>query len=280
MVRRTNYNGSQKSITAATVQTLTWTPAEIPSERVVAYHLTLQGAGNDLSDISRIRISANGQNIINVTPTQLRAFLQSFSGGRLKYPTTAQTITIPFCLLDAPLPDMADVCQFPARSQAQVEIVTAGTVAAGVAILGWTETTIAPALYPRLLASVLNVPASASLQRYNIQENGIVRGIQIPHTGVSRAKFTIAGQDYTFLPGPQFNGLANLGDMLFEAESLYGDGPGSAGTPLSTDPFSRITAGKQAPIDQSYVELETGAGWAGVSNEVCVYATAENSPTT
>lgn len=278
MARRTSFNGTAQTINAGVVQILTWTASQIPSARVVAYTLALQGAGNDLDDITRIRVSANGANIFNVTPLQLRAFWQHYSGGAVKYPVTSQTLTIPFCFLDAPTPDQADICQFPTGAQATVEVTFAATAAAGQALLGWTETTIEPVFFPRLLASTLNIPASAALQRYNFQESGVVRGIQIPHTGVSRAKVTIAGQDFTYLPGLQFNGLANLGDMMFDVESLYGDGPGSAGpvATINAAPFSRISAGIAAPMDSSYIELETGAAWAGNSNEYTLYAVAGN----
>ena len=81
MVRRTDYNGQTKTIAATTAQTLVWTNSEIASERVVAYHVALEGAGNTLADIDRIRVSANGSNIVNITPLQLRAFWQSYTGG-------------------------------------------------------------------------------------------------------------------------------------------------------------------------------------------------------
>jgi hypothetical protein len=277
MARRTTFNGSSQAISVGVAQILTWTPSQIPSARVIAYHLALQGA-NDIDDITRIRVSANGANIFNCTPLQLRAFWQAYSGGTVKYPATSQTLTIPFCFLDAPTPEQADLSQFPMGAQAQVEVALAATAAAGVALLGWTETTIEPAFFPRLLSSVLNIPASAALQRYNFQESGTVRGFQIPHTGLSRCKLTLAGQAFPYLPGLQFNALANLGDMLLEAESLYGSGPGSAGAvaAITAAPFSLVSAGIPAPMDSSYLELETGAGWAGVANEMSLYAVARN----
>jgi hypothetical protein len=278
MARRNTFNGSSQVIAAGVAQVLTWTSSQIPSARVVAYHLALQGAGNDLAIISRIRVMANGATIYNVTPLQLRAYIQHYSGGAVKYPATSQTLTIPLCFLDAPTPEQADMCQFPIGSQATVEVTLLATAAAGQALLGWTETTIEPAFFPRLLASVIGIPASAPLQRFNFQESGVVRGFQIPHAGVSRAKLTLAGQDFTQLPGLQFNGLANLGDMLFDAETINGDGPGSAGpvAAINAAPFSRISAGVAAPIDSSYLELETGAGWAGVGTEMALYAVADN----
>jgi hypothetical protein len=125
----------------------------------------------------------------------------------------------------------------------------------------------------------MNIGASVNLQRFVFQENGIVRGIHIPHTGVDRAKFALGAEEFTFLPGPSFMGTAapaSIGDMLLEAESLYGNGLSSAGTPLTTDAFSRITAGLPAPVDGSYIELQTAAAWAGVANEACIYAVAPN----
>lgn len=283
MVRRTDFFGSTKAIAAGVTQTLTWTNAEIPGERVVAYHVVFvsnAGGTNMLSDVSRIRLSANGSNIVNITATQLRSYYQSFSGGKIKIPTTTQAFTIPLLMLDAPTPEMQDVCQFPARSQVQLEIVLAGAaVTAGAAFVGWTETSIGPQLFPRILASSMNIGASVSLQRYVFQENGIVRGIHIPHTGVDRAKFALGAEEWTFLPGPQFLGTtapATVGDMLLDAESIYGNGVSSAGTPLTSDAFSRITANLPAPVDGSYIELQTGAAWAGVANEAVIYAVAPN----
>lgn len=278
-MRRTFYNGTGKPISAGVVNTLTWTASELPSERVVAYHVTLQGAAgaNGLDDIARIRLSANGSNIINITPTQLRAFLQSYTHGTVKLPATATSFTIPLCMLDAPVPDAQDVCQFPARSQVQLELVTGAGPVAGFAFVGWTETTIQPQWFPRILASTLNIPASTQLQRYSFQENGIVRGIQLPHTGIDRARFVLGNQDFTFLPSRVFQGFADgdVGDMLHEAETIYGDGPGSAGTPLTSAPFTRITAEVVAPVDGSYIELQTGIGFS-VGNEACIYAIAPN----
>ncbi len=280
MVRRTYYNGSQKTITGLVPQTILWTNAEVPGERVIAYHFALQGAAgaNGLDDVDRIRISANGANIINITPLQLRSYWQSFTGGKIKYPAGSTAFSVPFCLLDAPTPDMQDVSQFPARSQVQIELVLNASAVAGVAVVSWTETSIAPVYFPRILASAMNIGVSVNLQRYSFQENGIVRGIHIPHTGIDRAKFALGNVEWTFLPGPRFTGLAaaSIGNLLLEAESLYGNGAGSAGTPLTADAFSRITAGLPAPVDGSYIELQTQGDWPGVTAEACIYAIAPN----
>jgi len=283
MVRRTDYNGQTKTIAVGVAQTLVWTNSEIASERVVAYHVSLNGTaggGNTLADIDRIRLSANGSNIINITPTQLRAYLQSYTCGQIQLPTTAQSFTIPLCLLDAPQPDMQDVSQFPMRSQVQLDLVFNTGAVAGSAYVGWTETSIAPALFPRILASNMNIPASTSLARYNFQENGVIRGIGLPQTGIDRAKIALGNEEFMFLPGDEFlaAAAADQGNLVTEVETLYGNGPWAGGSPLVTENFSRINAGISAPVDGSFIELQTTANWGGATEEVTVYAVAPNGP--
>lgn len=279
MVRRTDFNGQTRAVVASATQTLVWTNSDIASERVIAYHISITGTTVDLSMLDRIRLSANGSNIVNITPLQLRAFWQSYSGGRYKLAADAVNFTIPLLLLDSPTPDSQDISQFPIRSQVQLELVfTTGVAETATVFIGWTETSVAPQVFPRILASAMNIGASVSLQRFNFQENGIIRGIGMPHTGIDRAKIALGNEEFTFVPSEEFVGLAAAGDMLFEVESLYGNGPGSAGTPLTTDAISRITAGISAPVDGSFIELQTGAGWAGVANEAVIYAVAPNGP--
>ena len=279
MARRSNFNGQTKTIAAVTAQTLVWTASDIASERVVAYHLALQGTDNDVGAIARVRVSANGVQILNATPAQLRAYLQAFSvGAALKYPTTSRVLTIPFCLLDAPTPEMQDVCQFPSRSEVQIEVTTDATVSAGSAIMGWTETDRPPELFPRLLASSMNIPASTSNQRFNFQSSGPVRGLCIPQAGLDRLRVVLGGQDYYLLPGSAYLALATMGNMLEDSQSLYGNGLASSGTPLQDPVFLRLTGGVPAPVQSSFVELVTQAGWAGVANELVVYDVNANGP--
>lgn len=279
MARRTDFNGATQAIAATTAQTLTWTNTQIPSDRVVAYHVTLQGADNDLTALERIRVFANGSPIVNVSVDQLLAYWQSFSvGAAIKYPTSARVLTIPFCLLDAPQPELQDVSQFPDRSSVQIQLVFNATTSAGVAWLGWTQTDIEPVVFPRLLGSTMNIPASVTNSRFAFQENGVVRGLWMPSAGISRARLVLGNEQWALASGAQYQALANLGDMFFEMEALYGNGVASSGTPLTTSAFHRMTARVAAPVNGSFVELDTGAGWAGVANELCTYAIAENGP--
>jgi hypothetical protein len=279
MARRYSYNGATKAIALTTAQSIVFTASDIASERVVAYHFAMQAANNDLGAITRIRMMANGVQIVNVTPAQLRAYMQAFSvGAALKPPTAQQVLTVPLCLLDAPTPEMQDICQFPARSEVQIEITTDNSTAAGYIICGWTETDQAPELYPRLLAQSMNIPASTVNQRFNFQSNGPIRGLCLPTAGLDRARFVLGGQEYLLLPGAAYLGNANQGDMLLESQSLYGNGVSSAGTPLTDPVFVRLTGGVPAPVQSSFVELVTQAGWAGVGAELVQYDVNANGP--
>ena len=270
MARRTDFNGQTKAIAAATIQTLTWTTTELPGERIIAYHVGFSGVGNDLSDITRIRLSANGANIFNFTPEQLRAYLEAFSGGKIILTAADTRFTLPLLMLDAPTPDMQDISQFPRSSQVQLELTTGAGTVAGNAIVAWTETDIEPEVFPRILGQSLNIPASTQNQRFNFQENGVVRGLWLPQTGVDRARLVLGGETVMYLPGSLYITVA-FGHRIAEAERIYG-----SAQVLVTSVFSRVTVGKSAPSNASYIELTTGVGWL-VTNEAAIYAVAPNT---
>ena len=207
MTRRVDYLGGFKALVATTAVTHVWTSSEIPSNGIVAYGLYMDGTGNTIADIDRVRLKANGSDIINLSMVQLRAFLQSFSGGTLQLPTTATGFILPLMMLDAPMPRMQDVSQFPINSQVQLEVVFNTGVAAGGARVFWIETDVAPQVFPRILGSTMNIGASVAQQRWPIQENGEVRGISVPQTGLRRMKIALGNREYTLISGEDFGGL-------------------------------------------------------------------------
>ncbi len=280
-MRRTSFCGSPKALSGS-AETVSFTNSELNSERVIGYHVILEGTatgGNTLADITRIRLSANGSNIINVTPTQLRAWWQSYTGGRVLLPTTAKSFTIPLFMPDAPTEDQQDISQFPSRSQVQLDIELTASEA-GNMMVGWTETTIAAQVFPRILSSAMNINASSGSGRYVFQENGIVRGLLLPNAGLNRLRIAIGGTEYIHMPAAEFNsfGSGEAGNMSHEAEVLYNNGPSQAGTTLDTTLFHRLTGVVPAPIEGSYIELVTEAGWSGAALETVLYSVSPNGP--
>jgi hypothetical protein len=268
-MRSFDFYGSARTIVATTVQTLTWTQSEIPSAGVVAYHVEMTGAGNDLGALTRIRVLFNGQPFIDMTPVQLIAYFNTFGRGVPLLAATDTRFTIPLCLLDAFGPDAQDVSQFPVGGQVQIDLVTDASTADGTAFISWTETNIAPQVFPRILASQMNVAASVALGRFAFGDPGNVRGLFLPHVGLQRFRAVIGGRQVVNAPSLDYLGVAT-GDGLAELSRLWGAGQDP------TVPFIPITINEPAPITGSFVELQTGAGWAGVANELCIYSISPN----
>lgn len=271
MARKTDFFGATKALVATTVQNITWTTTELPSDGVIAYHLAFQGAGNDLSDITRIRLSANGANIINETPLQLRGWLEAYSGGKITLDANETRFTVPLLMLDAMVPDYQDLCQFPASSPVQLELTTGAGTAVGQILVSFTLSNVRPQSFPRRLAQVMNIGAGVQNQRFQFQENGVVRGIHLDRTGINRLRIVIDGDDCTHEPGTDFNDVATaFGDLSRESQRIYGDGEF-----ITTSGYTRISKGSPAPTQRSYIELATdSANWAGAANEAVIYAIA------
>lgn len=265
MTRTSSYVGSPKTITVTAVQTLTWTSSEIDSSGVIAFHLSLQPVANDLTDIDRVRVRAAGQVILEATVDQLRAFQQRFARNNLADPTSGNVLTIPLNLLDGPTQEARDQCQFPAGAEAQVEVVTLNTTAAGTAVLSWDVTKQEPRFFQRLISQSGNMPASTPNAKFTFSESGIVRGIIFATAGVARAELTISGQRAWNLPGPQFQALA-YGDLLTAKDAM------EDGNTATTSRCHSVDLNLPAASGVSNLVLDTGVGWAGVTNEVCVYS--------
>lgn len=272
MARRKDFSASTKTIAVGVAQTIVWTNSDIPSERVVAYAIGLTG-GNTLADVTRIRCMANGADIVNITPAQLRAHWQAFSWGTYTPALTDTGFVLPLAMIDQPTPDQADVCQFPIRSQVEINVVLAATAVAGAAYAAWVETTMAPGLFPRMLGQSMNIPASTPLQRFNFQENGVIRGLTLPHVGVQRLKFVVSREEIENISGPDFLGVATY-DLALATETLTWNATNKT---LTSPVCHRVTIGLPAALDGSYIELQTGAGWAGAGNELATYAVVGNS---
>jgi hypothetical protein len=269
--RRYDFNGAGVPIQATSAQSLVFTQADIPSEQVVALHFVFQGAGNDLGMVERIRVTANGSSIINCDRPSLIAWVNTFSRDKALMQATDTRFTVPLNLMDAFGPDAQDVCQFPRQAAIQIELQTDSTTGAGRCFCGWTETDIDGQLFPKLLGSQMNIPASAANARWNFGDAGIVKGIYFDHAGLQRAKVTVGGRQAIEGPSLDYQGVVT-GDMLAEFMRLEGAGQNP------TVPMQRIDLEVPAPISSSYVELETGGGWGGVSEEATLYSLAPNFP--
>lgn len=264
MARSHRFSGVSKSIVATTVQTITFPANEIEGAGVIGYDVLFQG-GADIADIDRVRVFASGDLILDMSQTQLRTWIEATHRTGTVQATTDTRFHIPLYMPDMVTRDERDSCQFPLGAQPQVEIDFLNTVPAGTAIIGWTKTDQQPMFASRLYSAVLNFSASQTNARYALQDGGIIRGIIINTAGVDRARLVLSDREVFRIPGPQFNGLT-FGNMILATRMNE--------SPISlTDPFFvPISFGIPASVGSSYLELDTGAGWDGVSNEIVVWS--------
>lgn len=301
---RRDYSAQGKTIAAST--TVTFTSSDIPSQGVYRYHLGW--TGNTRTDhLTRVRVKANGVSIYDLGPSMLRAFIRRFSPSNYPVPlanipnsntigtasasTTSQAgvsarrLTIPFDLLDADTEEERLMTQFPPGSQVTIELQFGSGASAGTAYCAWAETRVPAAYYPKLYASQMNIAASIANGRYNVQDDGQVRAIGVNTVGLERLKAVLGGQQVFHAQGISVGGTAT-GDLIAECEQLE-NGFSEISDALTTTPsaaslnlvsadiidpmFVRLDADQAVP-GSSFIEVQTGSGWAGAANELCVHS--------
>jgi hypothetical protein len=272
MARTYSFSSAGKawgSTTAATGAsgTLVWSPAEIDSAGVVAFHLGMSNEGtttSDVSIISRIRVKANGQTVIDCTPTELRAYQERFSPKGNSNTSSGTTLTIPLNSLDSKGDDDGDRCQFMPGASATVEIVYSNAAVSGQTDFGnfylaWTKTTIAPEFYMTLLTQAANVAQSAVNGRSPLSGPGFVQGLGITTANLNRVRTVLSGLEVANLPGALYNGLTT-GDLMRETQELY-ENPDD-NTMVTSFQWVKLAQGLEANPATSWLELTTGSSWA------------------
>lgn len=267
MARKSTFFGSSKALAIGVVQTIVFSPSDLVSSGVIAYHFAMNTAANQLAQINRVRIRAAGDLIWDATVAQLQAYQQRWSRANTADAATQSFFTIPLNMLDNPSNDAADAMQTPPGAEIQIEIVTLNTIAANGAIsLGWTVTDQAPKFSARYTASQMNIPASVRNGRYSFSRGGIVRGLTLPQTGIDRLRVEVAGREAWNLPGPAFQDPAVWGNML-QAKDFLQDG-----NVITTTKHLAVDLGLPGAQGSTFLEMDTGAGWGGAANEVGIYS--------
>ncbi len=257
----------------ATAQVVTFSGTDLFTDGVVALHVGINnttGTNHDIGRITRIRYYANSTPIFNCSLATLRAFVQRMGRSNLAPIITANTLTLPLYLLDAFSQDEQDVSQFPFGANGTLELtlqVNGGAAAAstllGAITVGYTVTEgIAQSVYPCLYSQAMNIPASSALQQFPFQDGGEVRGFGIPSAGIDRIQFYLNKKRMIHAQGAQFTGVN--ADIFSEVQALWN-------TRVITDPQFYYMPSQMTGGPGSYVELATGAGWAGVTNELTLY---------
>lgn len=265
MGRKTKFFGAPKTIVVTAAQTITFSSSEVDSTGVIAYLFAMQPAGNTVSDIDRVRIRAGSQVLVELTQAQLLAFQTAYSPANFFDPLASQAFVIPLNLLDAPVPDAQDMCQFPPGAEAQIEIVFLSSTVAGTIVVGWTLSDVKPKFFPRMYTRSSTIPASTRNSPFSFSDSGVVRGICFSTLGVDRAELTISGVPGFLMPSVAFQGLA-YGDMLLEKDILdYGN----QATTLNVA-WHAVDLNLPAANGSSNLQLDTGAAWPP-NSEIALY---------
>lgn len=266
--------------------TLVWSPSEIDSAGVVAFHIGMSNEGSgtgfaqDFSIVSRIRVKANGQTVIDCTPTELRAYQERFSPKGNSNTDTGTTLTIPLNSLDAKSDDDGDRCQFMPGASATVELVYsnsaggASTIRKGNFFLAWTKTTIAPEFYMTLLTQAANVPQSSTNGRSPLSGPGFVQGLGITTANLNRVRTVLSGLEVANLPGALYNGNTT-GDLMRETQELY-ENPDDQ-TMVTSFQWLKLAQGLEANPATSWLELTTGASWSA-TDPIGLYTLVPTQP--
>lgn len=284
MARTHSFSPAVKTLTLNATNTVVWNPSEIDSAGVIAFHILCDSNNTtpvNASFIDRIRVKANGQTVVDITGTQLRAYQERFSPKGGSDLDTASYLTIPLNSLDAKSDDDGDRCQFMPGASATVEVTTttlpvAGGGSAASLRLGWSKTTVAPEFYMTLLSNQCNIALSQTNARVPLGGPGFVQGVGMNTVGLGRARLILSGLEVANISGAQYNSAGTSGDLLRAISSLY-DGVDDA-SEITAFQYTKLAQGLEANPATSWIELTTGASWGGASNEISLYTLVPVQP--
>lgn len=265
MARRVNYNAATKAIAANS--TTVFTLADVPGNKVVAYHFSMTGAGGVVggTGLTRIRVKNNGQAIWDVATAHLEAFIERMSDSNFALTDgTSVRFTLPFYRLDYPdgAEDAADRWQFPRNGNPTIELVY-GAAGAGTVEIGYTQTDVDGTDVPMLYGSQMNIPASSTNGFFPIGKGDeTLWGFSINTLGLSRLQLVVNGEDIIKCDAA----LAN-GSLIRELQQLNNGA-------TNVNPLFIKLYGNTAPRPgESNIYADTIGTWAGATNEMTLYTT-------
>lgn len=255
--RWSNFNGSPKTIAASGLTSFTGNDA--PSSGVVAYHIVTTGAGNNLTNATRLRLKTDGQTIYDVDVTHFRKFFERFTQANTAPALGVSRFTIPTNFCDIIEDELADVCQFPPGTVPTIEVQWGAGAAAGNAFIGWTQSNQDCHYTPMLLGQALNLGASQNAAQVpiNVAGDAEVRGVIMHTTAVGTWKIELNQFLFHQCIGALYLTVAT-GDMGLEGDSWE-------------DPATITTqCGRRIPMVNpttgiSRLIVDTGAGFAATA---------------
>ena len=238
---------------AAAAQTVAIPSTSLPDKGIIGFLLALSGAGNDLTDLDRIRVKVSTKVKFDLAIAHERRIVRRWSDSNL-VPADADT------LLSVPL-NLGPAGRLDDRYQLQpgkcnFELVTAAGWGAG-SYRVYVVTTDEPALgYVEAIGDSLQQALSTGPKDYTPASEGLIHGFVVNTTGLSALDLFDSEQRRRFaldvgVPNP-----------LLEVERME-DGAAVAGI----DPRAFVLKGPIAAAGAKF-KVTAGAAWAGAANEL------------
>lgn len=250
----------QNTATRATAAsaTVVFTAQDFDAANVVKLGFLFTGAGMTVGDLTRIRVKNAGITSHDMSLAQFQAWYQKYFGVA---PVAGDvSFDIPFHLpnVDNDNVDMSDLSQMVQGQQPSIELQIGAGGAAGTVQMSWVKNPdVKPKMFPILFGSQMQIAASQPSAHYNLSEPGAIKGVILPTTGLTRARLELEGRR-------RFN---------IEGTTLYAQLQRERNAQVVTDPIAFDLGGPQSgPSGSSGIEIETAVGWAGVANEIALYA--------
>lgn len=209
-------------------------------------HVNMGGTAMTLANTTRITLRADSRPFIDCDPWAMRALLGTI-GKKAEWGTSAVRWTIPLDLFGGAAP----------VGPLRLDIAKNATPAASTYDIGYTQGNDTPSGYYMFLANALNVAASASNQPYAFKSpvpGALLMGFAIEDVAnITLLRLYAGGQ--SILEATQYLNLVEKDEL-------------ERGTTAVAELYLPIQAGNYSPSTGYQLEISTGAGWAGVGNEI------------
>lgn len=255
-------NPTGNAFGAAAVNNQQWGSAQIPGTGVTEYHINIDGAGNSLADLDRIRVKAAGQTIWDVNMVHLFAFMQRLGRSNISALAADLSFTIPLDKVNfGDNNGLRFAGGFPRGLAPTVELVTLATIAAGNSYIGWTQSDQPFQFFTKYCASNPGwAAAAANNVRHPITQDGLIAGISINTVGLGRLKVKISGVEVLNLTVAQLLQTQRMQNSIVQVDPIFIEFE----TPIA------------AVGGDSYVEADTTAAWVA-ADEIGIYSFLPNS---
>lgn len=240
-----------KAAAASTAETITFNESDLPGgSQVVWFGVEMTGTARDYDAIDTVTVKGGGgEDIFRLNELQLAAYLGYWTK-KAGPGATATRFSLPFFYGS---PDGRPV-GFPAGKSARIEVAIDNTPSAtGILRVGYLLDETPKAWYMKLYSVDCNIAAS-QVGRYQITEDGFLRGFILPDTAdITTVRVYVRGQMVLELSGP----------LWLEASEL------ATGTTVTTNRFFETPPILIVPGETS-IEIDAGSGWGGVTEDISV----------